>query len=45
MFPLLLGLKQGKFILLVLVALMATFSPAHSRHPLINQGLWAHQEV
>lgn len=45
MFPLLLRLKQGKFILLVLVALMATFSPAHSRHPLINQGLWAHQEV
>lgn len=28
MFPLLLGLKQGKFILLVLVALMATFNPA-----------------
>lgn len=45
MSPLLLRLKQGKFILLVLVALMATFSPAHSRHPLINQGLWAHQEV
>lgn len=44
MFPLLLGRKQGQFILLVLVTLMAMFSPAHSRHPLMNQGLWVHQK-